>query len=62
MRAYVDKESCISCELCPSLCPDVFKMEDDGKAGAITGEIPEDAVEAAQEAEQSCPVNAISIS
>jgi ferredoxin len=62
MKAYVDKDTCISCGLCPSLCPEVFEMEDDGKAGVITDEVPEGAKDAAKEAEESCPVNAISVS
>ena len=33
MKAFVDKETCIGCGLCPSICPDVFAMDDDdGKA------------------------------
>ncbi|MCM8710702.1 ferredoxin [Clostridium sp. SYSU_GA19001] len=62
MKANVDKEACISCGLCPSLCPEVFEMEDDGKAGVITDEVPEGAADSAKEAEESCPVNAISVS
>lgn len=62
MKAYVDKDACISCGLCPSLCPEVFEMEDDGKAGVQTDEVPESARDSAKEAEESCPVNAISVS
>lgn len=62
MKAYVDKDTCISCGLCPSLCPEVFEMEDDGKAGVKVNEVPENVIESAKEAEESCPVNAISVS
>jgi ferredoxin len=62
MKAYVNKDECISCGLCPSLCPEVFEMEDDGKAGVITEEVPEGAIDSAKEAEESCPTNAISVS
>jgi ferredoxin len=62
MKAYVDKDACISCGLCPSLCPEVFEMEDDGKAGVVTDEVPENAIDTCKESEQSCPVNAISVS
>jgi len=62
MKAYVDKDTCISCGLCPSLCPEVFEMEDDGKAGVTTEVVPADAEGSAKEAEESCPVNAISVS
>lgn len=62
MKAYVDKDTCISCGLCPSLCPEVFEMEDDGKAGVIVDVVPAEAEATAKEAEESCPVNAISVS
>ncbi len=62
MKAYVDKDTCISCGLCPSLCPEVFEMEDDGKAGVITDEVPSSVEDSAKEAEESCPTNAISVS
>lgn len=62
MKAYVDKDACISCGLCPSICPEVFEMEDDGKAGVVTDEVPESQKDSAKEAEESCPVNAISVS
>ncbi|MBU3804700.1 MAG: ferredoxin, partial [Candidatus Cellulosilyticum pullistercoris] len=29
MKAFVDKDTCIGCGLCPSICPDVFAMDDD---------------------------------
>lgn len=27
MKAVVDKETCIGCGLCPSICPEVFSMD-----------------------------------
>lgn len=61
MKAVVDQETCIGCGLCPSISPDVFEMNDDGKAEAIVDEVPGDAVDSAKESEESCPVNAISV-
>lgn len=60
MKACVDKDACIGCGLCASIAPEVFEMEDDGKAGAL-GEVTS-AIEAeAKDAEASCPVAAIII-
>lgn len=61
MKANVDKETCIGCGLCPSICPEVFEMDDDGKAKAIADSVPEKCVDEAKDAESSCPVNAISV-
>ena len=61
MIAKVDKDLCIGCGLCPSVCPDVFSMEDDGKAEVIVAEVPNNSEAQAKEAEAGCPVNAIEI-
>ncbi|NLI90559.1 MAG: ferredoxin [Epulopiscium sp.] len=61
MKAYVDKETCIGCELCPEICPEIFFMEDDGLANAKDVEISDDLLDSAQEAEESCPVDAITV-
>ena len=61
MKAHVDKDTCIGCGLCTSICPEVFSMDDDGKAVAISGDVPADNLDAAKEAEESCPVSAITV-
>ena len=60
MIAVVDKDVCIGCGLCTSICGDVFQLEDDGKAFASNENIAsleDDAIEA----KESCPVEAISL-
>lgn len=61
MKANVDKDTCIGCGACPSICPEVFSMDDDGLAKAIDSEIPEDVQESSKEARDGCPVDAIDI-
>ena len=61
MKAKVDKDTCISCGLCPSICEEVFQIGDDGKAEAKVEEVPKEYEEEAQEAADSCPVNAIEV-
>lgn len=60
MKATVD-ESCIACELCVSVCPEVFEMGD-GIAVVKADPVPADAEASAREAAESCPVDAIAIS
>ena len=62
MRAIVDQDVCIGCGLCPQICPEVFKMiEDINKAVAYTDPVPDAAKDTCQEAADSCPVAAITI-
>lgn len=58
MNPVVDKDLCIGCGLCPSIAPEVFEMEDDGKAVALVAETSDPA---AQEAADACPVGAITL-
>lgn len=61
MKATVDQDGCISCGVCVSACPEVFSFNDNDVSEAIKGDIPEDSIEAAKEARDSCPVSVISI-
>lgn len=61
MKGNVDKDACIGCGLCPEICPEIFSMEDDGLAVAKDIQIPDDVLESAQEAEDSCPSDAITV-
>lgn len=61
MIAKVDKDTCIGCGACPSICPEVFKLEDDGLATAYKNPVPHELEESAKEAAESCPTEAIHI-
>jgi ferredoxin len=58
MRVEVDEDLCTGCGACEEICPEVFELEDD-LAQVIVDEVPEDSEDAAQEAADSCPVEAI---
>lgn len=55
---YVDQEACISCGLCISICPGVFRFNCSGKSECYD---PNGAAESSiQSAIDGCPVQAIS--
>ena len=58
MRYYVN-EKCISCGLCASICPEVFSMNKEGVAVATQSVVSKNELESADEAKDSCPVDAI---
>jgi ferredoxin len=57
MSIAVNKNTCIGCGACASICPDSFAMGTDGKSDVISQENAECATNAAQ----SCPVQAITV-
>lgn len=61
MKAKIDREGCIACELCVDTCPEVFQMADDGYAEVIVDEIPAEAEDSAKEAEDGCPESVIHV-
>jgi ferredoxin len=62
MKVAVDQNACIGCGLCASDCPDVFSMNDDNIAVAITSLVPAEHKQSCALAAQNCPVEAIKLS
>lgn len=60
MKVKVDEETCIGCEACVDICPEVFEMSGD-KAIVKMNEVPADLAKSCQEAADGCPVEAIQI-
>ncbi|MDD2427335.1 MAG: ferredoxin [Eubacteriales bacterium] len=61
MKAYIDRDGCIGCNLCADICPEVFRMADDGLAEVYVDEVPEDVEDEAMEAADSCPTEVITV-
>ena len=55
MAVKIDKEKCIGCGLCASVCSEVFEMGDDMKAKVKSQKNPL----CVKEAVESCPTEAI---
>lgn len=69
MKVHIDREGCIECGACEAACPEVFVLKEGEKASIVDkyqagdpgeGEVGEDEVSCAREAEESCPVEVIS--
>jgi ferredoxin len=71
MKVAIDREGCISCGNCESVCPEVFKLlvESDGKSSIVKkyrkedlekGEVGDDLKTCVENARDSCPVQVIS--
>ncbi|MFT9077150.1 ferredoxin [Ethanoligenens sp.] len=61
MKAKLDRSGCISCGLCAQVCPEVFRMAEDGVAEVHTEDVPEAVKESAMEARDGCPVSVITV-
>lgn len=61
MIAKIDRDGCISCGLCAGICPNVFRMGDDGPAEVYVDEVPSEDEDKAVEAQESCPVSVIEV-
>jgi ferredoxin len=58
MKFKVDQDTCIGCGACGETCPDVFEVDD--YSTVKLDDVPAELQEAALEAEEGCPVDAIS--
>ena len=54
------EDTCTACGLCVDTCPEVFRMGSD-MAEVIVDEVPAEFEDAAQQAADECPVEAITI-
>jgi ferredoxin len=60
MRVEWDESRCALSALCTGLAPDVFRVDDNGGLAISTG-LDDAQREAAQEAADSCPTQAITV-
>jgi ferredoxin len=60
MKVRVDAELCTGCGVCVDTCPEVFVLRDDISV-VLVGEVPQEYAEAARDAADSCPTEAITV-
>ena len=58
-KPVVNQETCIGCGTCESICPAVFKLDDNGKAQVLAADYDANK-DAIQESIDACPVSCIS--
>lgn len=61
MKATIDREGCISCGLCVSTCPQIFRLASDGLAEVHQSPVPHGAEATTIRAKERCPTSVISI-
>ena len=57
-KVVVDKDKCIGSASCVAIAPDLFELDDDGKAVVKEGAAVDDVIQVL-DAARSCPVDAI---
>lgn len=62
MNVSLDHENCISCGLCVTTCPEVFRFAEDGKAITDGDTVPSGCKDAVDQAAIACPVSVIKTS
>ncbi|OGF21997.1 ferredoxin [Candidatus Falkowbacteria bacterium RBG_13_39_14] len=61
MKLSIDKNACVQCGTCKAVCPEVFDLDEEGKAYALESADLEKFGEKAKEAAEMCPAQAIKI-
>jgi|LFRM01.1.fsa_nt_gb ferredoxin len=61
MEVKIEIDACIGCGLCQAIAPDIFIIGDEGYAQTKTKELDDKNKDAAIEAMESCPTEAIQI-
>ena len=70
MKVSIDRDGCIECGVCESICPEVFELKENENASIVVafqtsgpgeGEVGEDLASCVKEAEESCPVEIIHV-
>ena len=68
MKIHIDRNGCIECGGCESVCSVVFELKEDEKASIIKkyrsrdpseGEVEDDLISCIEEAIEACPVDVI---
>ncbi len=59
MKVKVKQEACIGCGACTAAADELFKINEEGVSVATTSVVPDELIDKAKDAIQSCPTDAI---
>jgi len=60
-KVYADSSICGGYGLCVQICPEIFKLDDDGIVYLETDTVPDELLEAAKEGADCCPAQALKV-
>ncbi|MFF5141572.1 ferredoxin [Streptomyces sp. NPDC013157] len=61
MKVTIDSSSCSGHARCAAAAPGLFRLDDDGYALPLDGDVPQSLEQAARDGETACPERAISV-
>ena len=61
MKAIVDEDLCIGCQACEDVCPEVFRLDDEGISRVIAENPTPELYGCIRDAADACPTSAISV-
>ncbi|MFI6338937.1 ferredoxin [Streptomyces sp. NPDC050535] len=59
MKITIDTTACSGHARCAAAAPGLYRLDDDGYAMPVEGEVPEELEQAARDGERACPERAI---
>ncbi len=61
IKVVINKSACCGYGICAEICPEVFKLDDNGIVYADNEIVPEGLEEQAQEGAEACPQSALAV-
>lgn len=61
LRVIADRSRCCGYGLCAQMCPEIYKLDEDGLVVLATDTVPEGLEEEAREGAAACPAEALVI-
>ncbi|MFI1927964.1 MULTISPECIES: ferredoxin [unclassified Streptomyces] len=61
MKIAIDKAACSGHARCAAVAPELFRLDEDGYALPIDGEVPQGLEQGARDGETACPERAVTV-